>query len=173
MPPFGSKTLKKPSALLVQIRKHPFLLFGLPFLSIVVGSSFFLQAFTRTRYDYQAQKVQTMNWEEEMGMSKDRKKVDIREEYYVSGQDYCITDRQQRLNNPAYKESSLDAALSSPTPSSSSESKPKKKKFSLAAVDRENLENVRVPRPPGAPEWGAPSAQDAPLKGHRKEDRWV
>jgi hypothetical protein len=29
--------------------------------------------------------VQTMNWEEEMGMSKDRKKVDIREEYYVSG----------------------------------------------------------------------------------------
>lgn len=160
MPPFGSKTLKKPSALLVQIRKHPFLLFGLPFLSIVVGSSFFLQAFTRTRYDYQAQKVQTMNWEEEMGMSKDRKKVDIREEYY-------------RLNNPAYKESSLDAALSSPTPSSSSESKPKKKKFSLAAVDRENLENVRVPRPPGAPEWGAPSAQDAPLKGHRKEDRWV
>lgn len=67
-----------------QVRKRPFIFFGLPFLSIMVGASFALQGFTKTRYEYQGQKVQTMNKEEQLGMSKDRKRVDIREEYYVS-----------------------------------------------------------------------------------------
>ena len=50
----------------------------------------------------------------------------------------------------------------------------KKKKFSMAFIPQEELENVRVQRLPGMPEWGAPStAQDMPVKGHRKEDRWV
>lgn len=50
----------------------------------------------------------------------------------------------------------------------------KRKAFSMAPVDREDLENVRVPRPPGVPEWGVvKSSGDAPIVGQRKEDRWV
>jgi len=70
--------------LVSSVRRHPFAFFGLPFLGIVVGASFALQTFTQTRYDLDAQKVQAVSKEEELGMSKDRKKVDIREEYYVS-----------------------------------------------------------------------------------------
>ena len=50
----------------------------------------------------------------------------------------------------------------------------KRKGFSMMPVDREDFENVRVPRPPGVPEWGvAPGGPEAPVKGQRKEDRWV
>lgn len=59
-------------------------MFGLPFLSIMVAASFALENFTRTRYDYQASRVQTMSWEEDMGIKQNRKKIDLREEYYVS-----------------------------------------------------------------------------------------
>jgi cytochrome c oxidase assembly protein subunit 16 len=53
--------------------------------------------------------------------------------------------------------------------------KKKKKPFSMAPIAMEDLDTeVRGPRPAGAPEWGyVPGATDAPLKGHRKEDRWV
>lgn len=83
MPPFGSRS-SRPHALLSAVRKHPFALFGLPFLSIVVVSSVALKTFTQTRYDLDTQKVSTLSREEELGMDKERKKVDIREEYFVS-----------------------------------------------------------------------------------------
>ena len=84
----------------------------------------------------------------------------------------------------------LDASLSSPSPpisssSSSSSSqteqkrpegtpKPPKRKFSMAAIDNASYEPVRVPRPEGVPQWGGGGGgEDAPLKGSRKEDRWV
>lgn len=73
------------------VRKHPFMFFGLPFLSIVVVSSFALKTFTQTRYDLNDQKVQAVTKEDELGMNKDRKKVDIREEYYVSDVERCET----------------------------------------------------------------------------------
>lgn len=90
MPTFASKP-HAPSAsatrlqqLLRSLRQRPFLLFGMPFLSLMVVSSFALQNLTRTRYDYQSSKTSTMTMEEGLGMSKDRKRVDIREEYFVS-----------------------------------------------------------------------------------------
>jgi cytochrome c oxidase assembly protein subunit 16 len=47
----------------------------------------------------------------------------------------------------------------------------------MAAVGNDEYEPVRVPRPEGVPEWGVGGAvgasEDAPLKGSRKEDRWV
>lgn len=58
-------------------------MFGLPFLATVVLSSFALSHFTQTRYDYRDHKVQTVSKEEELGMRKDRRKIDVREEYYV------------------------------------------------------------------------------------------
>ncbi|TXT03885.1 hypothetical protein VHUM_04308 [Vanrija humicola] len=104
-------------------------MFGLPFLSIVVVSSFALKTFTQTRYDLNDQKVQSVSKEDELGMSKERKKVDIREEYY----------------------------------------------FSLAPTSNDDYEPIRVPRPAGVSEWGGvrDASPDAPIKGHRKEDRWV
>ncbi|EJT98378.1 hypothetical protein DACRYDRAFT_24439 [Dacryopinax primogenitus] len=64
------------------IRKQPFLLFGLPFLTLIVFASFGLQTLTQTRYDYQRNKTTKVTKEEELQMSKNRKKVDIREEYF-------------------------------------------------------------------------------------------
>ncbi|GAA6024520.1 hypothetical protein JCM10207_000405 [Rhodosporidiobolus poonsookiae] len=81
MPAFSNKPVN-PSALTLSLRRSPFLLFGLPFLSVVVLSSFALSHFTQTRYDLRDQKVQAVSREEELGMRKDRRKIDVREEYY-------------------------------------------------------------------------------------------
>ena len=90
MPTFSSRPVA-PSAgatrvkqILRSLRQRPFLLFGAPFLSLMVVSSFALQNLTKTRYDYQSSKTSTMTMEEGLGMNKDRKRVDIREEYFVS-----------------------------------------------------------------------------------------
>jgi cytochrome c oxidase assembly protein subunit 16 len=63
--------------------KHPFLLFGLPFLTVIVGASFVLTPATAIRYERYDRKVRQMTREEELGVGKDRRKVNIREEYYV------------------------------------------------------------------------------------------
>jgi cytochrome c oxidase assembly protein subunit 16 len=98
MAQFSSRPLK-PSIFLTYVRKHPFLLFGLPFLGLVVGSSFALQTFTQTRYDYHKQKVSTMSWEEQMGMREGRKKVDLREEYYVRRRSPSFHDKMPDCRN--------------------------------------------------------------------------
>lgn len=91
----------------------------------------------------------------------------------------------QRLNAPPGQsppDSSLDATLSSqPSPhtpalTDDTPAAPKKRpKLSFTPVNQQEYEPVRVPRPAGMPEWGAapPAGEDAPLKGQRKEDRWV
>jgi len=86
----------------------------------------------------------------------------------------------QRLNNPSYAASSSDSKLSaSPlNPSSIPEGTPKppttKRKFSMQALNNDEYEPVRVPRPEGVPEWGGGvGSEDAPVKGQRKTDRWV
>ncbi|KLT38774.1 cytochrome c oxidase assembly protein COX16, mitochondrial [Cutaneotrichosporon oleaginosum] len=81
MPAFTSKS-RNPNKLVSAVRRRPFVFFGLPFLSLVVASSYALQTFTSTRYELNDQKVSAVSKEDELGMSKDRKKVDIREEYY-------------------------------------------------------------------------------------------
>lgn len=88
MPTFESKPLRKSNTLLArlapQVRRRPLLFFGLPFLATIVGASFGLANLTQTRYDYNATKVQTISKEEELRMKRDRKRIDIREEYFVS-----------------------------------------------------------------------------------------
>jgi cytochrome c oxidase assembly protein subunit 16 len=63
--------------------KRPFLLFGLPFMSVIVGASFVLTPATAIRYERHDRKVRQMTREEELGVGKSGRKVDIREEYYV------------------------------------------------------------------------------------------
>jgi Cytochrome c oxidase assembly protein COX16 len=55
MTTFPSRPLNK-SPLHRRLKKHP-ALFGVPFLLVMVGASFGLQAFTQTRYDLHSQKV--------------------------------------------------------------------------------------------------------------------
>ncbi|EGS22967.1 cytochrome c oxidase-like protein [Thermochaetoides thermophila DSM 1495] len=62
--------------------KHPFLLFGLPFLTVIIGGSFVLTPATAVRYERYDRKVRQMTREEELGIGKSGRKVDIREEYY-------------------------------------------------------------------------------------------
>ncbi|KAK3935688.1 cytochrome c oxidase assembly protein COX16-domain-containing protein [Diplogelasinospora grovesii] len=64
--------------------KHPFLLFGLPFMSVMVAGSFVLTPATAIRYERHDRKVRQMTREEELSVGKTKRKVDIREEYYVS-----------------------------------------------------------------------------------------
>lgn len=107
MPTFPSRSLNN-SPLHRRLKKHP-ALFGVPFLLVMVGASFGLQAFTQTRYDLHSQKVTQvrtlpplfdiylcssfialvgtciqMSREQELGLDRNRKKFDAREEYFVS-----------------------------------------------------------------------------------------
>lgn len=63
--------------------RRPFLLFGLPFLTVIVGASFVLTPATAIRYERHDRKVRQMSREEELGVGRAGRKVDIREEYYV------------------------------------------------------------------------------------------
>ncbi|SRR6266702_3424775 len=105
MPTFASRPLNK-SPLHTRLKRYP-VLFGIPFLLVMVGASFGLQTFAQTRYDLHSQKVTQvrritpfpsplfivpldgqMSREQELGLDKKRKKFDVREEYFVSAPYY-------------------------------------------------------------------------------------
>ena len=50
----------------------------------MVAGSFFLTPATALRYERHDRKVKQVSKEEAMGLGKDRRKIDMREEYYVS-----------------------------------------------------------------------------------------
>lgn len=90
-PTFQSKSFIKSSAANANnfaaryrgsLNKHPFLLFGLPFITTMVAGSFFLTPATALRYERHDRKVKQISREEAMGLGKDRRKIDMREEYY-------------------------------------------------------------------------------------------
>lgn len=104
MTAFARQKLSGPSPIVIAARRRPFLTFGLPFIGILVASSFALSSLTSTRYELREQKVQTMNKEEALNMDKNRRKVDIREEYFrlkskdmVKGEDEWENKRVPRL----------------------------------------------------------------------------
>jgi len=67
------------------INKHPFLLFGLPFMAIIVGASFALTPVAAVRYEKHDRRVNGLAAAEERGLGEGRRRVvDMREEYYVS-----------------------------------------------------------------------------------------
>ena len=65
------------------LARHPFLLFGLPFIGTIVAGSFVLTPATAMRYEAHDNKVKTLSKEEALGLSKDRRRLDMNEEYYV------------------------------------------------------------------------------------------
>ena len=66
-----------------QLQKHPFALFGLPFIVTMVAGSFFLTPAAAIRYERHDKKVRRMTREEELDLGSNRRQVDMKEEYYV------------------------------------------------------------------------------------------
>jgi cytochrome c oxidase assembly protein subunit 16 len=67
------------------VRKRPFLLFGLPFIALIVSGSFFLTPVAANRYDYHDRKHRWLDKQEAFDSTGlKRRKFDPREEYYVS-----------------------------------------------------------------------------------------
>ncbi|TAQ86631.1 hypothetical protein B7494_g5045 [Chlorociboria aeruginascens] len=64
------------------LAKHPFLLFGFPFIATMVAGSFFLTPATAVRYEKHDRRVRRMSKDEELGIGKDRRRVNMKEEYY-------------------------------------------------------------------------------------------
>ncbi|KAI1092925.1 cytochrome c oxidase assembly protein COX16-domain-containing protein [Rostrohypoxylon terebratum] len=62
--------------------KHPFFLFGLPFMSIIVAGSFILTPATAIRYEKHDRRVRQMTREEELGIGKAARKFNMKDEYY-------------------------------------------------------------------------------------------
>jgi cytochrome c oxidase assembly protein subunit 16 len=91
MPPFSSKKFRPssynntlPARYRAALAKHPFALFGLPFVGTMLLGSFFLTPATALRYERHDRKVKTMTEDEKLGIGKDRRRIDMKEEYYVS-----------------------------------------------------------------------------------------
>ncbi|KAF2280299.1 cytochrome c oxidase-like protein-assembly factor cox16 [Westerdykella ornata] len=88
MSPFARKSFSAtlPNTIAARYRraltKHPFLLFGLPFISTIVAGSFMLTPATALRYERHDRKNQQVSVEEAMGLGKNRRRVDMKEEYY-------------------------------------------------------------------------------------------
>lgn len=91
MPTFGAKKFRPssynnslPARYRAALAKHPFALFGLPFVGTMLLGSFFLTPATALRYERHDRKVKTMSEDEKLGIGKDRRRIDMKEEYYVS-----------------------------------------------------------------------------------------
>ncbi|KAI0782248.1 cytochrome c oxidase assembly protein COX16-domain-containing protein, partial [Abortiporus biennis] len=99
MPTFTNNPVNA-SRLSKTLRKHPSI-FGIPFLLIVVGASYGLSTFTQTRYDLQDKKVHQVNKEEELGLRKNKRQFDIREEYFKLSTAQDENWESKRIPRPA------------------------------------------------------------------------
>ncbi|WFD36204.1 thiol oxidase [Malassezia cuniculi] len=70
------------AAVRARIRRNPTLYFGAPFVLSIVGASFLLTSLTETRYIRQDAHVRLMSKEEALNLRTNRRKLDIREEYF-------------------------------------------------------------------------------------------
>jgi len=66
------------------IAKRPFLLFGLPFVAVMVAGSFVLTPATAIRYEKHDRRIRQLTREEELEVRKNPRRVDWRDEYQVS-----------------------------------------------------------------------------------------
>lgn len=98
MPAFQSKPFRPSSAqkatfgdriaaaYRARLNKHPFLLFGLPFIAVIVSASFVLTPATALRYERHDRKSRQLNDMDRLGLGKGARRVsefNIQEEYQV------------------------------------------------------------------------------------------
>ncbi|KAF6834245.1 cytochrome c oxidase-assembly factor cox16 [Colletotrichum plurivorum] len=62
--------------------RRPFLLFGLPFVAVMVVGSFVLTPATAIRYEKHDRRVRQVTRDEELNLRRSARKVDMKEEYY-------------------------------------------------------------------------------------------
>lgn len=124
MPTFQSKTFRptsqssSPAARYrAALAKHPFALFGLPFIATMVLGSFFLTPATALRYERFDKKVKQLSKEEELGIGKNKRKIDLRDEYYVCepANRSCIGLADKRLTETSWERSRQLGAETCPT----------------------------------------------------------
>ncbi|GJC82713.1 cytochrome c oxidase assembly protein cox16, mitochondrial [Colletotrichum liriopes] len=65
-----------------QMAKRPFLLFGLPFVAVMIAGSFVLTPATAIRYEKHDRRVRQVTRDEELNLRRSARKVDMKEEYY-------------------------------------------------------------------------------------------
>ena len=65
------------------VNTSPTLRFGEPFVTSMVIGTFFLAQITQARYIQHDHKIRVMSQEEKLDLQRDRKPIDIREEYFV------------------------------------------------------------------------------------------
>lgn len=89
MPTFDNKTYIRPGhqapatiRLNRKISKRPVLLFGIPFIGVVLGGAYVLSNTQTVRYERRDNKVKLVSQEEALGLEHGRRKVNAREEYY-------------------------------------------------------------------------------------------
>ncbi|KAL1923583.1 uncharacterized protein VTP21DRAFT_8563 [Calcarisporiella thermophila] len=83
MPTFESRPLNpKLGGLNSFIKRRPFVFFGLPFITVLVVGSFGLQQFTKTRYEHHEHRVTQLKKEDELNMSKGKRRLSLQEEYW-------------------------------------------------------------------------------------------
>lgn len=95
MPTFSTKKFRSstydnsvPARYRAALARHPFALFGLPFIATMVLGSFFLTPATALRYERHDRKVRQLTEDERLGIGSNKRKIDMKEEYYVSRR-YC------------------------------------------------------------------------------------
>lgn len=64
-------------------KQRPFLFFGLPLITSIVGGSFALSHLTQTRYDLHESKTKKVDKEEELQLSSNKRLINLQEEYIV------------------------------------------------------------------------------------------
>lgn len=64
------------------VKKNSFLFFGLPMMLSIALGSVLLTNFTSLRYEQRDEKVKELGEEEALSMINNRRKVDIKDEYY-------------------------------------------------------------------------------------------
>ncbi|KAF8927815.1 Cytochrome oxidase assembly [Dissophora ornata] len=109
------------------IKKRPVLYFGLPFLLTVVVGSFALSELTATKYNVHDNRTRALTKEEGLKLSKNRRKLDMQEEYWrLQSQDISDDWEIKRVGAEAAPgvttSPTMAADSSSPTASASASS---------------------------------------------------
>lgn len=112
----------------------------LPPQGTLVAASFVLSRLTQTRYDYNATKVQAVSHEEQLRLKHDRKKIDLREEYFR------LTSALDRDPGPPDSGGAANVAVGSPPDKTS-----RRRDMGIEW----DGEQKRVQRLPGMEEWSA------------------
>lgn len=89
MPTFESRQYVRPGQaiplsekLYKRVARRPVLLFGIPFIGIILAGAFVLSNTQTVRFERRDAKVKLLSSEEALGLEHGRRKVNAREEYY-------------------------------------------------------------------------------------------